>query len=101
MRRLKRFVNTQKARETRNLNPNVLGVGWGKITIPAGLLRRSGIQMYEMCLRILGREDWSTFWKDLFIDYHHHPMITEAGIHPCDLNQFPLVFGLCHLKQAC
>lgn len=30
MRRLKRYINTQKARETRNLNPNVLGVGWEK-----------------------------------------------------------------------
>lgn len=42
---------------------------------------------------VLGQEeDWSTLWKDLFIDYHL--LITEAGIHPCDLNQFPL-------KQAC
>lgn len=50
--------------------------------------------MYEMCLRLLGREeDWSTFQKDLFIDYHHHSMITEVGFHPCDLNQFPLVWG--------
>lgn len=36
--------------------------------------------MYEMGLR--QERDWSTFWKDLFIDYHHHPMITEAGISP-------------------
>lgn len=33
------------------------------------------------------------FRKDLFIDYRRHPKITEAGIHPCDLNQLPLVLG--------
>lgn len=40
-----------------------------------------------------GRKTWSKFWKVLFIDYHHHTMIREAGIHPCDLSQFLLALG--------
>lgn len=51
--KLIRYVNTRKARETINLNPNVLGVGWGKIAFPAGLLIDKTGEVVYRCMKNL------------------------------------------------